>query len=239
MGRPALYKTEEEKKAAACARSRRYYDSHRDNICRSRKAKYELKKSNTTLEAVNPATVKKKPIKGEEELRFDNRRKSRQSYQRNKSQAKVEVRKKILLGDTESAQSNTAHRREQNKAVWEEHTAYLRSYYELDILRNVPLRAFLGGAANRYMQSSALDEFEQTLSQLNRLNDGVQAHEEDIAKEVGAGAHLDSLKSLSESILITTRMVRDMAAVATDCGADVFIDWYSDGFLLYQRSELP
>ncbi|KAF6747234.1 hypothetical protein DFP72DRAFT_854555 [Ephemerocybe angulata] len=233
MGRPALYKTKEEQKAAACERSQKYYKRFRDDICKSKREKYKARKLKAASALKNTT---RKHAKTQEQEKHDKRQNSKRSYQRNKSQNKKEIREPVQAKTTAEL-SMTKARPKHIVDAWEQHSAYLRTAYE-DMLGNRPLRSFLDFISARYVENASLEELGSSLPQLARLSSGVSAHQEDIAREVGAGAHLRDLEDLSGSIRMTIEMVTDLENMGRNNGWDEFVEHWMDDYLLYQRSTL-
>lgn len=231
MGRPVLYKTEEEKKAAACERSRKYYERFRENISISRKQKYAAKRRN------DPSKHEKvKVVKSDEERKYDNRQKSNRSYQRRKSAPKNEGSSSKQSKPASDLSTAVVSRRPP-RDIWEGHTKFLLTSYK-DMLENRSLREFLEDISARYIESGVVEDLVLVLPRLIRLREGVYAHEQDISLEVGAAAQLGELEALGAKIDQAVEMIQDLEDMARFRGHDEFIDLYSEGDLYYQRSHL-
>ncbi|TEB20221.1 hypothetical protein FA13DRAFT_1801177 [Coprinellus micaceus] len=80
MGRPRLYHTIEDEKAAAARRAKEHYKRNSKAICAHQRKKYH-----TRLAESPRATKTSKPAPTEEERKHKNRVKAKRSYERNKS----------------------------------------------------------------------------------------------------------------------------------------------------------
>ncbi|KAF5311307.1 hypothetical protein D9611_012568 [Ephemerocybe angulata] len=218
----------------------------RDDICKAKRESYKAKNPKKA-----PHRRKATVLKTEEQRKYDNREKSRRSYQRKKSQNKSET-KSVVQAKADAEPKATTEHAKRYAAIWEEHTCrehrrrlrhnttFLRTTYK-EMLRGTGLRLYLELLAAEYVRDGCLEALQSPLPHLTRLRNAVWDHEQDIASEVGAGAHLRDLENLSESIRLTFDMIEDLWLMGKNRRWDAFIDYYSNGSLLYQswRSLAP